>query len=62
MAARKKRGVKPGTKRGPYKTEAADTEQLLSMANINDILDKRLQLRNEIKARVKKLNQLLKRI
>jgi len=56
----KKRGVKPGTKRGPYtKKEPTD---LMSLANINDILEARLNLRNEVKSRIKQLNQLLKRI
>jgi len=56
----KKRGVKPGTKRGPYQKES--TEELLTLANITDILDKRLELRTIVKARIKQLNQLLKRI
>lgn len=60
MLIKKKRGVKPGTKRGAYKKES--TEELLTLANITDILDKRLELRNTIKGRIKVLTQLLKRI
>lgn len=56
----KKRGVKPGTKRGPY--QKSETSNLLEAMNISDILDKRMALRLEVKARIKQLNQLLKRI
>lgn len=56
----KKRGVRPGTKRGSYQKE--ETTDLLKAMNISDILDKRMALRLEVKARIKQLNQLLKRI
>lgn len=53
MAAKKKRGVKPGTKRGPYNKHShltADVDKLTA------------ELRTAIKAKIKYLNMLLKRI
>ena len=53
MVAKKKRGVKPGTKRGPYNKHShltADVDKLTT------------ELRTAIKAKIKYLNLLLKRI
>lgn len=49
----KKRGVKPGTKRGPYKRPSISNDGLDVLAN---------QLKEAIKARIKILNVMLKRL
>jgi hypothetical protein len=61
MRKPKKRGVKPGTKRGPYQ-KIEPTKEFGSLTDIGSILAAREQLRIVVKSRIKQLNQLLKRI
>ena len=57
MARKKKRGVKPGTKRGPYKK----TVTVRSISSIADEMDAALEnLETRLRAVTKRINAIMK--